>query len=1144
MDFFSSLNQVRKNSSQLDAWEKQQRDKDAQRKAYQEKHAPTQEELEHAKELGDTLINVIDVMDDHSESVAENVETATAGISTITMLAGGGATAYLAWNLGVKPARAKTKQLSKEFEENKDHLATLKKLREQALVRKPNGEVTKLQDFDINDFKSGWGQQKIEQITDQNLKKEAQEISKAWKKAMTPINKKYWIAGLSIPIAAIASWFMGNVYETKLQVDSSRIARFQARRELNDPKSFVNYTPEQIEQAKKVLEKHPKRIKKADKKDNLKKGFLSSIREILRDSDNYNKTKKLRDQKQAIVDRPLTEAEIQQAKRDQEVIQRTVKHINNRAEKYSEQMETAADVIMNTFPFVGGAIGIALNYGFDKSGLIKKWVGNYVNKNGSEEAKEAFKELSKLKKDDPKYQTAWKEFYGEYTGQPQTKKQWRKYFENKDLRDKNGTKNLPEAKVHDSKFEKFLAKAKKTFAGQMVHKTRGKWVTGYIASILAIFPSAILALKLQKDASRAGRFTAKRELEKDPTNFIGYSDDDLKEVKDVKATQKPESKIKEYALFIPRVVSDWWKYNQYRNNEMKYKKALNKELKKLDVSDEQLRNAKNLQKKVFNTFEKIDDKSQAYSEATEAAIETAQPLVLGAGVLAMLAPVAYFGIQAAKGKYTPGKIAAKITGALAASTTFLKSGLFKKYLKGVEKHTATAINNIDTEKVYLGVMMKDIDILQTPVVEIPKKAISNIKNHISTTLRGMNEKEQMEELWRIQTELFKPAEEFSKTAKSGEYNTYVDKVFSRLRSVYEYEKDGALVERAIITPAERADVVDLMLMNKERISKMTPEEFDKAKKFLASIIKPDDDSIAGLTKFLAGFQKRIMGKLADGNKLGALIGEDPEVTKIINGLADEKQLQILVNKIFGNLEKLPREDYIKFIDSIEDMSSLLDSKEVPYKLADVPGFVEKLKDIAKGAESAAKLTGAKAEGLSNLNLVLNPKEGLAQLAKSMKEMDDSTYINFVQSTPMRGWEKESVIKVIENISKVWENIPKEESKRIFSALIKQFNENPDKFVEGVKSGSIMNIFATPQIKKAVVAAGISWTAFTAITTYIISSWLAEVQLRAGRLGVKEAMDDLKDHRYYANIIPEETPQKPTENTPPQTTNDLLAKFKK
>ena len=120
------------------------------------------------------------------------------------------------------------------------------------------------------------------------------------------------------------------------------------------------------------------------------------------------------------------------------------------------------------------------------------------------------------------------------------------------------------------------------------------------------------------------------------------------------------------------------------------------------------------------------------------------------------------------------------------------------------------------------------------------------------------------------------------------------------------------------------------------------------------------------------------------------------------------------------------------------------------------------------------------------------------------------------------------------------------------SIVKQFNENPDKTIEALKSGSIMKMFATPQLKKALAAAGITWTVFTAVMTYIVSSWLAELQLRAGRLGVKKAMDDLEDYRYYANVIPEPSAVEETQNiapetvTPPETSENpnLLAKFKK
>lgn len=1140
MDFFGSLNEVRKNSNQLNAWENQQRDKDAQRKAYQAKHAPTPEEIERAKQLGETLINVIDVMDDHSESVAENVETATAGISTLTMLAGGGAAAYLAWNLGIKPANKAEKEAIKAFDEDKKTQALIEKLNNNTKIRKPNGEVIDDYKFDPYDLRSGWGKQRLEQITDANIKHEAMEMTKVFEKTMKPIKRKFWLGAISIPVAGLVSWFLGNVYETKLQVDSSRIARFQARRELRDPKAFVNYTPEQIAKAKAELDKHPEKIKKA-KKDNLKKGFFSSIRELLRDRDNYNKTKKLRAQQQTAVDRPLSDAEILQAKKDQEVIQRVVKHINNEAEKNSEKMEVAASVIMNTFPVVGTAIGFAITLGLDKTGLIKKWVGNFVEKNGSEDAKAAFKELAKLKKDDPKYTSAWKEFYGELTGIPQNQKQWKKYYNKKYINKPDAVGAVEtKAKKVNSNFERILEKGKKVFSGLMVHKTRGKWLIGLGAGVLAAFPSALIALKLQKDASRAGRFTAKRELEQDPTNFIGYSDTELNEVKEVKNQKEKGSKFKEYALFIPNIIRDWWKYNKYRNNEMKEKKALHNELKKLDVSEKQLRDAKNLQAKVFNTFDRVDDKSQSYSEATEAAIETMQPLVYAAGALAMISPLIYFGIQSSRGKYTPGKIAAKITGAIAASSAILKSKLFKGYLKGVEKHTANVVNNIDTEKSYLGVMLKDIDLLETPLIDIPFKSLSNLKSHISKTLRGMDEQAQVEELWKIQDELFKPlVNKNSSTAK--EDQEFIDKIFSRLRKYYKFEWDGtgSYIERNM-SPAQRADVVDLLLLNKERISKMTPEEFNNAKGFLTDIIRPESADVDKLAKLLTKLQEKVMNKISDN----PILGSNPEIEQALGKVLQGSDIEQGINSIFKGIDKISQDDCVKLIDGLGEITKDLNGEKVPFKLKDVPGVVEKFKNIAKGASSAAELAGVKAEGNLNINILLSPKEGLSSLAKAMEKMEDATYIEFVSKTPMRGWEKESVIKVVQNVAKMWENIPKEESKRIFSALLKQFNENPDKFVEAVKTGKIMSMFATPQVKTALAAAGISWTIFTAVVTYAIESWLAEIQLRAGRLGVKKAMDELQDHRYYANVIPEEISAPAPTSEPAGVETNLLAKFKK
>lgn len=88
MDFFNSLSQVAKNRNNFKKWEDNQRHENAQREELAKRRNYTPEQLQQAKEFGNTIIDVVDVMDNHSESVAENVETAVDPLSSIaTMLA-------------------------------------------------------------------------------------------------------------------------------------------------------------------------------------------------------------------------------------------------------------------------------------------------------------------------------------------------------------------------------------------------------------------------------------------------------------------------------------------------------------------------------------------------------------------------------------------------------------------------------------------------------------------------------------------------------------------------------------------------------------------------------------------------------------------------------------------------------------------------------------------------------------------------------------------------------------------------------------------------------------------------------------------------------------------------------------------------
>ena len=623
MDFFNSLSEVIKNKNNFKKWEKKQKDEQAQREALYQRRQYTPEEIAKAKAMGENIIEVIDVMDNHSESVAENVETATEPIVAIVPPAAFFLSSYGIGKYILTPEYDKINRIeTKIFKENNaDEL--VEKIREH-FVRTTNNK--RLQGFYIGDLTSKY---RINKIKDSELKSKALDIMNKIKNE-TASQRRTIKAGIFGVIGATIASFMGSIlYTTKLQVDSSKIARFQARKALEDPKEFVTYTPEQIAKAKAEIAKHPELLKEKQE-EKLKTGFFVSIKNLFRDRREYKNARKNDSDDSKKVSRPLSKEEIQQAKRDQEVIQRSVRIINNEAEKYSQNMEVAANVIMNGTPFLGMAIGGLTAFIMEKMGIIEKYVENKINQNGSEETKELYKQFKNLEKERKTglmfHSANWSKFSASYMD---------------DITNK--------VKNNKGKKSGFLGELKSWGVTALAHRWGAKGIIGFTGSMLASIAGAMIGLKLQKSSARAGRYTAKRELEKDPRNFIGYTDEDFNEVKDVKNTKKEPSKIKEYAMFIPNVLKQYWAYSKYKDGEYKQKQVLREQLKKQPVTKEQLREAKNLQRKLFNTFEKVDDNSQTYSESMEAAIDIAQPFVMYGGMATLLAPLIYVGVQMKRG---------------------------------------------------------------------------------------------------------------------------------------------------------------------------------------------------------------------------------------------------------------------------------------------------------------------------------------------------------------------------------------------------------------------------------------------------------------------------------------------------------------
>ena len=58
---------------------------------------------------------------------------------------------------------------------------------------------------------------------------------------------------------------------------------------------------------------------------------------------------------------------------------------------------------------------------------------------------------------------------------------------------------------------------------------------------------------------------------------------------------------------------------------------------------------------------------------------------------------------------------------------------------------------------------------------------------------------------------------------------------------------------------------------------------------------------------------------------------------------------------------------------------------------------------------------------------------------------------------------------------------------------------------------------TPELQNTLVIAGVSIPALSIALTYAVEAWLANLELRAGRLGVMKSLEELEDPRYYANI---------------------------
>ena len=161
-------------------------------------------------------------------------------------------------------------------------------------------------------------------------------------------------------------------------------------------------------------------------------------------------------------------------------------------------------------------------------------------------------------------------------------------------------------------FNLLLSKALKA----MKIKSEGK-ITAIAQIVAAIIPVilSIASAQIQKQASRVGRFKIKQHLLNNPSKLVYVADENLADLKDVNVIQdRKEGLFK----FLAHAWENNKEYNNYKKTTAKQEEKFYKAIETLELTPEQMKDAQTLQRNTFKTFNKVDEKSQKYSESIEA----------------------------------------------------------------------------------------------------------------------------------------------------------------------------------------------------------------------------------------------------------------------------------------------------------------------------------------------------------------------------------------------------------------------------------------------------------------------------------------------------------------------------------------------
>ncbi len=485
METLNNYLEYRSHKGEYENWENQKNEQEAKRIAYIKRNGIDEKTRQADIARAKAVINAVDVMDEYSQTRAEDTEMAIQQISGIATQVG---------SMLIGPIVLFGLYLAGKNDKLKDILEK--------------------------------GIEKLEN---------AAQTSKGKAKLVGAVIS---ITGLiTIPILAkFATW------SCKKELQASRNGRYEAMTgDLASAKQFAVLTKEQEEERDKIAKTIE--IEEKDRKklvNTNKQGFtpINTLKEIFIKNNELEEerkefAKKLENDEAKFSTVQLTQEEINEAKKDKQLIENIVKKVDIASQEYAENVELVT----------GGIQTIALG-----GGVLNGILSNKI--------------MSKLK--------------------------------------------------ISSKYSKIVSCA---------------------IGLATTLGFAIYSTKLQKEASRVARFKVKQELLNNPESII-YVDDAKVQNEQIDTVKKEK---KGFFETLKEVTENQKEYKKYVKENIVDIKQKQKALEQINLTPEQEKRAKQLQRNVFKMFNKADEKSQKYSESTEALGEIATIIstYIGTGISAL-----------------------------------------------------------------------------------------------------------------------------------------------------------------------------------------------------------------------------------------------------------------------------------------------------------------------------------------------------------------------------------------------------------------------------------------------------------------------------------------------------------------------------